>query len=426
MVVNLSMIQAVRGMNDVLPEATRVWQAVEGSIRVLLSRYGYDEIRTPIVESLNLFCRSVGEVTDMVEKEMYAFADRNGDQLALRPEGTASCVRACVEHGILHAGPARLWYMGPMFRHERPQKGRYRQFVQLGVEAFGLEGPDVDAEHLEMMARFWQELGLSDKISLQINSIGDLPERQQYNAALVEYFSRYEADLDDDSRRRLLKNPLRILDSKNPAMAGLIQGAPVFSDYISSEAISHFEGVCELLTQVGIPYVHNTRLVRGIDYYDRTVYEWVTDALGAQGTVCAGGRYNGLVAELGGKPTPAVGFSMGLERILALWEMAHPQPEKKVDLCVILLGEVASRMGFQKVKMWRDHPANWSILLQCGEGSLKSQMKKADKSGARWALIMGDHEVEGKVVALKDLREQKPQVLVPWSEMDAWLGNNKA
>lgn len=411
------MIQAVRGMNDVLPQESHLWQKLESQIRHLMLAYGYEEIRTPIVESLSLFCRSVGEVTDMVEKEMYAFTDRNGDALALRPEGTASCVRACIEHGLLHEGVQRLWYLGPMFRHERPQKGRYRQFFQWGVESFGLEGPETDAEHIELMHRFWKSLGIQDSIELQVNSIGDVPERQRYREALIDYFSRYESDLDEDSRRRLKKNPLRILDSKNPLMASIIEGAPLFSSFISKEAQAHFERFCALLDRVGIVYVHNPRLVRGIDYYDRTVYEWVTTSLGAQGTVCAGGRYNGLVSELGAKAVPAVGFSMGLERVLALWQSLQQMPQKKKDLCVILLGERAALEGFALVSAWRDQGEDLCILSLGSGGSLKSQMKKADKSGADWVAILGDDEFERGVVSLKHLRRPSEQKEVPYAQL---------
>lgn len=422
----MSSIQAVRGMNDVLPEQTPTWQQVERSIRALMSAYGYDEIRMPIVESTNLFCRSIGEVTDIVEKEMYTFSDRNGDSLTLRPEGTAQCVRACLEHGLLHHQMPRLWYMGPMFRHERPQKGRYRQFFQLGVEAFGVESPDIDAEQIEMMYRLWREMGIAEHIRLEINTIGSASSRQAYKEALVEYFTRHQNILDEDSQRRLHKNPLRILDSKNPAMAEMIAGAPSFEAYIDDDSKRHFEGLCQRLTDCQIPFRHNPRLVRGLDYYCRTVYEWVTDLLGAQGTVCGGGRYDGLVSELGGKPTPAVGFSVGVERLIALWELQQQTIHKQLDAYVVVLGQLPERQGFQWVKRWRDEDNTLSLFLHCGGGSLKSQMKRADNSHARWALILGEEEVAAGMVTVKYLREDLPQIQVALKGIAQWLRSEKA
>jgi histidyl-tRNA synthetase len=416
--VNLSLIQAVRGMNDILPQDTPHWQYLEQLIRDCLATYSYQEIRLPMVESTTLFCRSIGDVTDIVEKEMYTFLDRNGDSLTLRPEGTAQCVRACLEHGLLHHQTPHLYYMGPMFRHERPQKGRYRQFFQLGVETLGLEGPETDAEHLEMMARLWEALELTPHIHLQLNTLGSLDARQHYKTALVAYFSKHTHQLDEDSTRRLSKNPLRILDSKNPDMADLLAGAPSMADFIDDASQQHFEEVCQLLEAVGIPYQHNPRLVRGLDYYCKTVYEWVTPLLGAQSTVCGGGRYDGLVAELGGKPTPAVGFSVGLERLLLLAKTISPPPTVPApDVFMILLG--TTQAGFILAKQCRD--AKLSVQANYGGGSLKNQLKRADGSQARWAFILGDEELTQQCVLIKWLRADKPQEKVAFSNLPAWI-----
>ncbi len=401
-------VQAVRGMNDIVPEQISVWQHVEKILQQVVTNYGYQEIRFPIVEKTALFTRTIGEVTDIVEKEMYTFEDRNGDSLTLRPEGTAGCVRAGIEQGLLYNQIQRLWYMGPMFRHERPQKGRYRQFHQLGVEAFGLAGPDVDAEHILMMARLWEKLGVQDQITLQLNSLGSKESRQQYREALVKYFSQHLDALDNDSQRRLHTNPLRILDSKNPEMQELILAAPKLPDYLDDAAKTHFAGLTKILDAAGIKYEVNPRLVRGLDYYCLTVFEWVTNQLGAQGTVCAGGRYDGLVEQLGGKPTPAAGFAIGLERLV---ELVASQKEFKYtpDAYLVLAGEKAENAGFLLAKQLRDAVPDICLVVHCGGGNFKSQFKKADKSGAQLALILGDMEVEQNTVAVKYLREDKPQ-----------------
>ncbi len=400
-------IQAIRGMKDLLPEQTPVWQHLEGRMRDIMARYGYDEIRMPVVEATELFKRSIGEVTDIVEKEMYTFADRNGDSLTLRPEGTAGCVRACIENGLLHQ-PRRLWYQGPMFRHERPQKGRYRQFHQIGVEVFGLEGPDIDLELMLITARLWRELGLQG-LELQINTLGSSEERAAYREQLVDYFEQHQEQLDEDSRRRLGSNPLRILDTKNPDMADLVANAPSLMDHLGDESRSHFEALRQGLDDRGIAYVVNTRLVRGLDYYSRTVFEWVTDQLGAQGTVCAGGRYDALVQQLGGKATPAVGFAMGLERLVALLEDQGAGQSCDPHLYLVMLGDDARRRGAQLAEELRDAMPNLRLLSHCGGGSFKSQFKKADKSGAHYALILGEGELERGVVGLKPLRDNSEQ-----------------
>lgn len=397
-------LQAIRGMNDILPDQSAAWQFVEKILRDVLVSYGYKEIRLPIVEKTELFKRSIGEVTDIVEKEMYTFDDRNGDSLTLRPEGTASCVRACIQNGLLQNQTRRLWYMGPMFRHERPQKGRYRQFHQVGVEVFGLAGPDIDAELLLMTSRLWQRLGLNG-LTLQLNSLGTSAARAHYRDDLVVYFRCHQAELDTDSQRRLETNPLRILDSKNPDMQGLIEGAPRLADYLDSESREHFTKLCKLLDEAGVQYKINPRLVRGLDYYGRTVFEWVTDQLGAQGTVCAGGRYDGLVEWLGGKPVPAIGFALGLERLLALLEtQAVALPADEVDIYLILAGEAAVVKGLILAEQIRDDLPGVRLLMHCGGGSFKSQFKKADKSGAAFALILGEEELENGKIGIKPLR----------------------
>ena len=398
-------IQSVRGMNDILPGESELWELFEETIRSWLKSYGYKPIRLPIVEPTPLFKRAIGEVTDIVEKEMYSFEDSlNGEQLTLRPEGTAGCVRAVIQHNLAAQRPQRLYYMGQMFRHERPQKGRYRQFNQVGVESFGFAGPDIDAEQILMGARLWDDLGL-DGIKLQLNSLGQLEERAKYRAELVTYFEKYATLLDEDAKRRLYTNPLRILDSKNPTMQEMIAGAPKLMAHLGAESMAHFEGVQQVLRDVGLPYEINPRLVRGLDYYNLTVFEWVTDRLGAQGTVCVGGRYDGLVGQLGGKPTPACGFAMGVERLVTLIQESGGAPEPEgTDVYVVHQGDAASRMAPRVAEGLRDQGIN--VLFNCGGGSFKSQMKKADASGAMFAVIIGDDEANAGEVTLKPLRAE--------------------
>ena len=398
-------IQSVRGMNDILPGESELWELFEETVRSWLKSYGYKPIRLPIVEPTPLFKRAIGEVTDIVEKEMYSFEDSlNGEQLTLRPEGTAGCVRAVIQHNLAAQRPQRLYYMGQMFRHERPQKGRYRQFNQVGIESFGFTGPDIDAEHILMGARLWDDLGL-DGIKLQINSLGQPEERAKYRAELVAYFEKYTDLLDEEAKRRLYSNPLRILDSKNPAMQDMIVGAPRLMSHLGTESLAHFEGVQQVLRDVGIPYEINTRLVRGLDYYNLTVFEWVTDRLGAQGTVCAGGRFDGLVEQLGGKPTPACGFAMGVERLISLIRDSGGEPEiEGVDVFLVHQGDAASRMAPRVAEALRDQGID--VLFNCGGGSFKSQMKKADASGATFAVIIGDDEANAGEVTLKTMRAE--------------------
>jgi len=404
-------ITSIRGMNDILPEQTGLWQWLEAKVGAVLASYGYQEIRMPIVEQTDLFKRSIGEVTDIVEKEMYTFDDRNGDSLTLRPEGTASCVRACEQHGLLYNQTQRLWYAGPMFRHERPQAGRYRQFHQIGVETFGMTGPDIDAEVILLTARLWKALGLEDKVVLELNSLGDSADRARYRDALVDYLKAHFDDLDGDSQKRLERSPLRVLDSKDTGTREVLKGAPQLADYLNDEAVAHFEGLKALLDASGIAYKVNPYLVRGLDYYGKTVFEWVTDALGAQGTVCAGGRYDGLVEQLGGKPTPAVGFAMGIERLILLIEQERPELSAPVDVYVMAMGDVlAPTMALSE--HLRDALPGRAIQLHCGGGSFKSQMKKADRSGAAVGLIMGEDELASGVVTVKPLRGQGEQVQV--------------
>ncbi len=418
-------LQAIRGMNDILPADAELWEQFEESVRDWLRAYGYRPIRMPMVESTPLFARAIGEVTDIVEKEMYSFEDAlNGESLTLRPEGTASCVRAVLQHNLLYDGPKRLWYIGPMFRHERPQKGRYRQFHQVGVEALGFSGPDIDAEQIAMCARLWDDLGLSG-IRLEINSLGHSEERARHRADLLAYLERRQDKLDEDSRRRLHSNPLRILDSKNPALQELVEEAPKLIEYLGAESLGHFEGVQQLLRDAAIPYRINSRLVRGLDYYNLTVFEWVTDQLGAQGTVCAGGRYDGLIAQLGGKSAPACGFAMGIERLLALWQDQGHQHESVVpDAYLVHQGLAAGRFAFRTAEALRS--AGFAIQLHCGGGSFKSQMKKADNSGAPLALIVGDDEAAANTVAVKQLRgafeQSSAQVSVSFDELADHLG----
>ena len=395
-------IQAVRGMNDILPEQAQWWDLFEDTVRAWLHDYGYRMMRMPVLERTELFVRSIGEVTDIVEKEMYTFVDQmNGESLTLRPEGTASCVRAAIEHNLLYPGPQRLCYMGPMFRHERPQKGRYRQFHQVGVEALGYGGPDIDAEHIVMCARLWRMLGIG-KVTLELNTLGDSAARARYRERLVQYFGRHEDALDADSKRRLQTNPLRILDSKNPQMQALIAAAPRMADDMDDESLAHFGGVQSLLRGAGIPFTLNARLVRGLDYYNRTVFEWVTGSLGAQGTVCAGGRYDGLVEQIGGKAAPACGCAMGVERLLELMQHAQRAAPRVPDVYLVHQGEAAARFAFGVAESLRDQKL--AVVLDCSGASFKSQMKKADGSGARYAVIVGDDEAAAQQVSVKSLR----------------------
>lgn len=416
----MAKIKAIRGMNDILPDQSPVWQYLEQTVSRVLRNYGYHEIRMPIVEQTDLFKRSIGEVTDIVEKEMYTFEDRNGDSLTLRPEGTAGCVRAAEEHGLLFNQTRKLWYTGPMFRHERPQKGRYRQFHQIGVECFGMTGPDIDAELLILTARLWKALGLAPHVRLEINSIGTSEARKTYRQALVDYLSNYRDRLDEDSLRRLETNPLRILDSKAPETQAILQDAPDLVDYLDEASIEHFAGLKQRLELAGIEYTVNSRLVRGLDYYGKTVFEWVTDSLGAQGTVCAGGRYDGLVEQLGGKPTPAVGFAMGIERLVLMLETLERVPASvsgDADVYVMGMGEAGEAEALKVSEALRESMAQQVVVLHCGGGSFKSQMKKADRSGARYALIIGDNEVESRTVSLKPLRSEGEQQAVSQSEL---------
>lgn len=416
-------IQSIRGMHDVLPDDSHRWQAFESVIRQLMASYGYKEIRMPLVESTDLFCRSIGEVTDIVEKEMYTFEDRNGDKLTLRPEGTASCVRAGIQHGLLHNQVQRLWYSGPMFRHERPQKGRYRQFHQFGAEVYGIETPDIDAELILIGARLWRQLGLKD-IRLELNTLGSNEARVQYKQVLVDYLNQHHDELDEDSLRRLKSNPLRILDSKNPKMKEMLDNAPALADHLDEESRQQFDKLKASLEAAGIEYTVNPRLVRGLDYYCKTVFEWITDELGAQGTICAGGRYDGLVEQLGGKSTPAIGFALGMERILALLEAQQAQPAGTIDIYFVLLGEVCEIKGLQLAEDIRNQLPDVKMITHCGAGSIKSQMKKADKSGADIALIIAEDELNNEQVTVKYLREKKEQVSVGFDSLIDFIANN--
>ncbi|GAA6144113.1 histidine--tRNA ligase [Thalassolituus maritimus] len=417
-------IQAIRGMNDILPSQSPVWQYLEGTVKEVLAGYGYDEIRMPVLEQTALFKRSIGEVTDIVEKEMYTFEDRNGDSLTLRPEGTASCVRACEEHGLLYNQTQRLWYTGPMFRHERPQKGRYRQFYQIGVETFGIATPDIDAELILMTARLWEQLGLAESVTLQLNTLGSNEARARYRDALVEYLSARKDQLDEDSQRRLETNPLRVLDSKNPETQALLADAPELHDYLDDESRDDFASLRTVLDAAGVKYEINQRLVRGLDYYCKTVFEWVTDKLGAQGTVCAGGRYDGLVEQLGGKATPAVGFAMGVERLILMLETLEVIPQEvmqTVDVYVCGVGEGASLASLMLADGLRAEQPWLRIQTHCGGGSFKSQMKKADKSGASFALLLGESEIAEQQVTVKDLRGDTGQQTLAQQELGQWL-----
>ncbi|GAB2522771.1 histidine--tRNA ligase [Microbulbifer agarilyticus] len=414
----MKQLRAIRGMNDLLPTQSPVWQYVESTLSELFARYGYSEIRTPLLEATQLFARAVGEATDIVEKEMYTFDDKSGDSVTLRPEGTAGTVRAAIQSNLL-IQPQRLWYFGPMFRYERPQKGRLRQFHQFGVEVFGIEGPDIDAEILMMTARLWKQLGVSEHVSLQLNSLGNSESRAAYRDALVEYLSARKDQLDEDSQRRLERNPLRILDSKNPDTQALLTDAPCLLDFLDDESRTHFEQLRAFLDAAGVTYEVNPRLVRGLDYYGKTVFEWVTDSLGAQGTVCAGGRYDGLVEQMGGKPTPAVGFGLGVERLVLLLETLEVLPDtldQQVDAYLVAVGDVQSAALAAAEQLRSDLP--WLRLqTHCGGGSFKSQMKKADKSNADYALIIGEDEAAAGQITVKSLRADVEQQTVAVAEL---------
>jgi histidyl-tRNA synthetase len=411
-------IRVIRGMHDILPADMPVWNQLEDSYRALVESYGYQQIRTPIVEKTVLFQRSIGEVTDIVEKEMYSFLDRNGDSLSLRPENTASVVRAGLEHGLLNDQQHRLWYCGPMFRHERPQKGRYRQFYQLGAETFGMAGADIEAELIFLAARFWNRLGLSN-IELQINSLGTSECRNKFRELLVVYFKDNYESLDEDSQRRLESNPLRILDSKNPEMQTLINAAPRLIDNLDQQSSDHFSELRDILDYAGVSYEINPRLVRGLDYYSHTVFEWVTSTLGAQGTICAGGRYDGLVEQLGGRPNPAAGFAMGCERIIAmLIDQNQANIVKPCDVYMLVRGENTVRVAHKLAESLRNQMPRLSMLVHSGGGSFKSQMRKADRSGARIALILGESEIEAATVSIKFLREDTGQIEIPQADLN--------
>jgi len=416
-------IQAVRGMNDLLPDQSPTWQYLEAIVGEVLETHGYREMRFPILEQTGLFKRAIGEVTDIVEKEMYTFEDRNGDSLTLRPEGTASCVRACEQHGLLYNQTQRLWYNGPMFRHERPQKGRLRQFHQIGVEAFGIASADIDAELIAITDRLWKELGIRDAVSLELNSIGSSEARANYKAALVEFLSGVKDQLDEDSQRRMDTNPLRILDSKNQDTQALLADAPVLTNYLDDVSKEHFEQLKSYLDALGIEYTVNPRLVRGLDSYNATVFEWVTTHLGAQGTVCAGGRYDKLIEQLGGKPNSGVGFAMGIERLVLLLEELKVVPEElqqQVDVYMVAVGDVVAD-AMKIASNCRQEVPGLRLQLHCGGGSFKSQMKKADRSGASLALIFAEDERERGEVAVKYLREAKDQKVIALDELSQFL-----
>ena len=403
-------IQAIRGMNDCSPTESPLWQWIEGQVRQILSSYGYSEVRMPIVESTPLFARAIGEVTDVVSKEMYTFWD-NDEQLTLRPEGTAGCVRAAIEHGWIYNNEQRLWYMGPMFRHERPQKGRYRQFHQAGVEVFGIATPEIDAELIILTARLWKALGIDQHVSLQLNSIGSLEARANYRSALVAFLENHQDLMSEEEKERLVKNPLRILDTKNQALQDVLDGAPKLLDYLDDESREHFAQLCGLLDAVGIQYEINPKLVRGLDYYNKTVFEWVTSALGAQGTVCGGGRYDGLVEQLGGHATSGVGFAMGLERlVLLVQEVNKSIPVKSaVDIYIVYQGEGTTLAAFQLAEKLRSELPHLSTMLHCSGGNFKKQFRRADKSGATLALVLGESEVQNNQVVVKHLLGEAEQ-----------------
>ncbi len=418
-------LQAIRGMNDILPEQTPAWRYLERTFAGLLDGYGYSEIRLPILEFTELFARGIGEGTDVVDKEMYTFLDRNGESLTMRPEGTAGCVRAVLEHGLSGGGQVqKLWYTGPMFRYEKPQKGRYRQFHQIGVEVFNLPGPDIDAELIILTWRLWQKLGMADAVTLQLNTLGSSEARARYREALVAYLQERFEQLDEDSQRRMTTNPLRILDSKVESTQALLVGAPTLHDYLDEESIAHFEGLKARLDAVGLRYEINQKLVRGLDYYCRTAFEWVTDKLGAQGTICGGGRYDGLVSQFGGKPTPGVGFAMGVERLVLLLETLGVIPaelNRPADLYVCAFGEPAELAALTLAEQLRSAIPGIRLLVNAGAGSFKSQFKKADKSGARFALILGEDEVANRVVGFKPLRDEGEQQSIAWDALPEHL-----
>ncbi len=416
-------IQAIRGMNDYLPAETPIWQWIENQIRNTLASYGYNEIRMPIVESTPLFARAIGEVTDVVEKEMFTFKDRDNESLTLRPEGTAGCVRAGIQNGLLYNQEQRLWYMGPMFRYERPQKGRYRQFHQVGVEIFGITNPDIDAELILLTARLWRQLGIIDHVNLQLNSIGSLEARKNYRVALVDYLQQYYDILDEDCKRRLTTNPLRILDSKNQAIQMILDHAPKLQDYLDEDSKMHFAKLCYILDKLGINYEINQKLVRGLDYYNKTVFEWVTDALGAQGTICGGGRYDGLVEQLGGHTTCGVGFAIGLERLVLLVQEVNKNipVSPPVDFYVVFMGENTAVPAFQLAEKLRNDLPFKRTMLDCSGGSFKKQFKRADKSGAEIALVIGETEIMNHDVVVKFLRENRPQQTISLNEITQFL-----
>jgi histidyl-tRNA synthetase len=409
-------LQSIKGMNDIVPPDSSAWQLAEQLLSTILHSYGYRQIRLPIIEYTAVFERSIGDVTDIVQKEMYTFEDRNGDSLTLRPEGTAGCVRALLEHGLLNQQNRKLWYIGPMFRHERPQKGRYRQFHQIGVEVFDQSGPDIDAELIMMTARMWSALELNN-LRLELNTLGTVANRKQYAKVLFQYFSDRKDELDADSLNRLDRNPMRILDSKNPALRQVIDDAPALEQHLDESSREHFSDLCEILTKAGIEFTVNPHLVRGLDYYSNTVFEWITDDLGAQGTVCAGGRYDGLVELLGGKPTQAIGFAMGLERLVELSKQRLSRDNQgDVDVYIISTSEAFLADVLSYAESIRDADSRWRVIYHCGGGSLKSQMRKADRSGAQLALIIGDQEYAETTVTIKPLRNQADQFTVPQSE----------
>ncbi len=417
-------IQSIRGMHDVLPPQSELLRSVEHKLQAVLAQYGYQEIRTPIIEQTELFKRSLGEVTDIVEKEMYTFEDRNGDSLTLRPEGTASCVRAGIQHGFLYSQASRLWYCGPFFRHERPQKGRYRQFHQLGVETFGVAGPDIDAELIILSHRMWQKLNIPATPVLEINSLGTKEVRQAYRDKLIAYLQKFEDKLDEDAKNRLHSNPMRILDSKNPEVQEVVKNAPSLLDHLDDESKCHFEKLQQYLTNANIEYQINPRLVRGLDYYSKTVFEWVVKGLGAQATICAGGRYDGLIEQLGAKPCPAAGFAIGLERLASLLIEEEMQDEPMLDIYFVSVGEQADLLSMQIADTIRTNISECSVVINCGGGSIKSQMKRADKSNAKFAMILAEDELKSNSITIKYLRENREQQLIPQDELLSFLNKH--
>ena len=419
-------LQSVRGMRDILPTQSSSWQFIETTARELFNSYGYKELRTPVIESTDLFKRSIGDATDIVEKEMYTFEDRNGDSLTLRPEGTAGCVRAAMQHGLLHNQQQRIWYIGPMFRHERPQKGRYRGFYQAGIETYGIATPDIDAEVIAVAARLWKLLGFKN-VRLEINSLGSNEARQAYRDVLIDYFSKHQDQLDDDSQRRLHKNPLRILDTKNPKMKDLVSNAPDLLDYLDDESKEHFDELKQRLDMMGIAYQVNSRLVRGIDYYNRTVFEWITDDLGAQGTICAGGRYDGLVKQLGGRETPACGFGIGIDRLqLLVEEQGLDKSKNQPHAYFVLAGKEAELIGLKLAEDLRDKNSTLRLQVNGGAGSFKSQLKRADNSGADYAFILGENEISNSTINIKPLRNDlkiDQQETIPQSQLTTFISD---